>query len=161
MIAVGAAGLIAPAAFAHRSQSVLSSLTWNAAASRLEVVHRFHTDDAEIGLARHAGMGDFLDLGLVRNQARLLVYLESHFAVDSPEGRIVLDPVGVDPRGMEIHAYQEAVLSAAPDVLTIENDILRDVFTSQTNLVNVRIAERTRTLIFSGRDRAKRVDNLG
>lgn len=161
MIAAGLAAALTPAAFAHRSQSVLSSLTWNAPASRLEVVHRFHTDDAEIGLARHAGMGDFLDLGLVRNQARLLVYLESHFAVESSEGRLALEPVGVEPRGMEIYAYQEAQLSSPPVDLTIENSILRDVFSDQTNLVNVRISQRTRTLIFSGRDRSKRVNNLG
>lgn len=157
LLCTGLAAALAPAAFAHRSQSVFTAVSWNAESSKLEIVHRFHPDDVEIGLARYAGAGEFLDMGQVRNQARLLVYLESHFRLNAAGAEIRLEPVRVEPGGMEIVAYQEAKLAGRPEELEIENQILRDVFAMQTNLVNVRFARRTRTLIFSGRDEAKRV----
>lgn len=156
----GAALFVAPAAFAHRSQSVLSSVVWNETNSTIEVIHRIHADDAEIGLAKYANLGEVLDLSEIRNQARLLVYIESHFHLSGPAGAIELEPIGVQPQGREINAYQEAALSERPDELSIDNQILRDIYERQTNLVNVRIAERTRTIIFSGSDKVKRATNL-
>ena len=156
----GASLLVAPVAFAHRSQSVLTSVVWNATNSTIEVMHRIHADDAEIGLAKYSNLGEVLDLTEIRNQARLLVYVESHFHLSGPEGAIELEPVGVQPQGREINAYQEASLSAPPSELSIDNQILRDIYDRQTNLVNVRMADKTRTMIFSGSDKVKRATNL-
>ena len=89
-----------------------------------------------------------------------MVYLEGHFQLRSPAGPVALESVGVEPLGREINAYQQAVMTEAPTELSIDNQILRDIYEQQTNLVNVRIADRTRTIIFSGRDKVKRAKNL-
>ncbi len=154
------AACLAPPALAHRSQSVLSSVRWNASRKTLDVEHRIHADDAEIGLAVYAGEEQPLDLRQVRTQARLLIYLETHFKIATVAGPITLEPLGVEPLGREVSAFQEATLPAAPAELSIDNQILRDIFDKQTNLVNVRIADRTRTLIFAGGDKVKRATNL-
>ncbi len=159
-LALGVSALVAPTASAHRSQSVLSSIVWNGSRSRLEVTHRIHTDDVEIGLAKYASLGEVIDLTEIANQARLMIYLESHFLISGPAGPIALDPVGVEPLGRELNAYQETLLTEPPTELLIDNRILRDIYPDQTNLVNVRMSNRTRTILFSGRDKAKRAGNL-
>jgi hypothetical protein len=73
---------------------------------------------------------------------------------------IALQPLGAEMEGEAILVYQECRLATPPKVLSIVNGILRDVFEGQTNLVNVRLAQRTRTLIFSGNDGAKRAEGL-
>lgn len=51
-------------------------------------------------------------------------------------------------------------MAQPPKALAINNQIFRDVFEGQTNLVNVRLAQKTRTLIFSGGDGVKKAEGL-
>jgi hypothetical protein len=158
-LGAGFALAVAPQAFAHRSQSVLTTVTWNAVSSMLEVTHRLHSDDAELGLAQATGAAS-MDLTVVKNQAQLMLYVESHFALMDGTAKIALAPLGAEFEGQSILLYQEAKRPAPPKDLVIDNRILRDVFDGQTNLVNVRLAQRTRTLIFSGNDGTKKVEGL-
>jgi len=161
-IASGCAFAVAPAAFAHRSQSVLTVVNWNPDTSMLEVSHRMHAHDAEVGLAQSTGDANApaVDISVVGNQAKLMLYIEKHFALADAKGAIKLEPLGAELESEAILVYQEAKLAAPPPELTINNQILRDVFDQQTNLVNVRMAQRTRTLIFTGKDGAKRAKDL-
>jgi hypothetical protein len=158
-IAGACALAVAPPALAHRSQSVLTTMNWNAATSTLEVMHRIHAHDAEVGLAQSAGV-DAIDITQVRNQALLMLYVEKHFSLAAPSGPITLSPVGAEFESEAILLYQEAKLKAPPAELSIDNRILRDVFDTQTNLVNVKLDKRTRTLIFAGRDGVKQAKDL-
>lgn len=151
---------LAPPALAHRSQSVLTTVNWNAATSKLEVMHRIHAHDAEVGLMQATGSADNVDITVLRNQAQLMLYVEKHFSLRVPEGTIALQPLGAEFQSEAIVLYQEAKLAAPPEELTIENQILRDVFDQQTNLVNVKLDKRVRTLIFAGGDGAKRAKGL-
>ena len=63
-------------------------------------------------------------------------------------------------QGEAVLMYQECKLTAPPRNLAIDNRILRDVFENQTNLVNVKLAQRTRTLLFSGSDGVKKAEGL-
>ena len=101
-----------------------------------------------------------IDITQVRNQAQLMLYIEEHFSLTGPAGKIALQPLGAEFEGEAILLYQEAKLAAPPPELSIDNRILRDVFEEQTNLVNVRLAQRTRTLIFSGKDGVKQARDL-
>ncbi len=152
----------APAAFAHRSQSVLTVVTWNPDRSMLEVSHRMHAHDAEVGLAQSTGDANApaVDISVVANQAKLMLYIEKRFSLADAKGPIKLAPLGAELESEAILVYQEARLPAPPAELVIDNQILRDVFDQQTNLVNVRMAQRTRTLIFVGKDGAKRAKDL-
>lgn len=158
----GCALAVAPAAFAHRSQTVLTTVLWNAASSMLEVTHRFHNADAEAWLSqqRQGGGAETIDISIVRNQALMVLYVESHFALTDGGKAIGLQPLGAEVEGEALLIYQECKLAQPPKALAINNQIFRDVFEGQTNLVNVRLAQKTRTLIFSGGDGVKKAEGL-
>lgn len=157
-IIAGCALVMAPPALAHRSQTVLTTVMWNAERSILEVTHRVHTADAEAWL-QVAGSAS-TDITLVRNQAQLMMYLEDHFALFDGARKILLQALGAELDGEAILFYQECKMALPPKELSIDNRILRDVFEGQANLVNVRLAQRTRSLVFAGAEGRKQADGL-
>lgn len=156
-----AAGLIAPAAYAHRSHTVLSTIEWNEQARSLDVTHRLHGHDAEIALAKANLMSPGDDLTQPRTQARLALYVDQRFRLSGSLGPIDLEILAAEMDGAEILLYQTARLEAGPDMITIDNRLLRDAFDDQTNLVNVRLGEGVRTVMFAGSDGAKTVRRRG
>jgi hypothetical protein len=158
-IIAGCALAVAPPALAHRAQTVLSTVMWNASSGMLEVMHRLHAHDAELSLAATTGAAT-VDITVVRTQAQLMLYIEQTFGLTDGGRKIALEPLGAEFEGEAILLYQECKLPAPPKDLAIDNRILRDVFEGQTNLVNVRLAQRTRTLIFSGKDGVKKAEGL-
>ena len=160
VLAVGVLSVLPPEALAHRSQSVLTTLDWSPEHRTLQVVHRIHAQDAEIALAKVSGQPT-VDLTQIRDQARLLVYVEANFTVFSKDKVLTLEPVGVEMVGEDALVYREGKLPAPLDLIEVDDQLLRDVFDQQTNLVNVRMTEgRVRTLIFAGRDRRKQARGL-
>jgi len=161
-VLAGCALVVAPPALAHRSQTVLSTVLWNAATSMLEVTHRFHNADAEAWLSqqRTGGGAERIDITVVQNQAQMMLYVEDHFALTDGGRAIALQPLGAEVEGEALLIYQECKMAQPPKALAINNQIFRDVFEGQTNLVNVRLAQRTRTLIFSGGDGVKKAEGL-
>jgi len=161
-VLAGCALAVAPPALAHRSQTVLTTVMWNAGSSLLEVTHRVHNADAEAWLALQgtAGGASAVDITVVRNQAQVMLYIEQHFGLTDGGRKIALEPLGAEVEGEALLLYQTSKLAAPPKGLAIDNRILRDVFEGQTNLVNVRLAQRTRTLIFSGQDGVKKAEGL-
>jgi len=157
--ALGAGAVWAPPALAHRSQTVLTTVTWNAERSTLDVMHRLHAHDAEVCLAMKTGV-ELVDITVLQNQARLMIYIEETFGLTDAGKAITLSPLGAELDGEAIVLYQESKLPGPPANLAIDDRILRDVFDNQTNLVNVRLAQRTRTLLFSGRDGVKKAEGL-
>lgn len=154
------AGLIwAPPALAHRAQTVLSTVTWNEAGASLDVMHRLHGHDAEVCLALKSGAPQ-ADITELRTQAQLMIYIEDTFVLTDGGRALALSPLGAEMQGEAVLMYQECKLTAPPRNLAIENRILRDVFENQTNLVNVKLAQRTRTLLFSGNDGVKKAEGL-
>ncbi len=154
------AGLIwAPPALAHRAQTVLSTVTWNEAGGSLDVMHRLHGHDAEVCLALKSGAPQ-ADIAELRTQAQLMIYIEETFALTDGARILALTPLGAEMQGEAVLMYQECKLTAPPRNLAIDNRILRDVFENQTNLVNVKLAQRTRTLLFSGSDGVKKAEGL-
>lgn len=157
--AFGVGMIWAPPALAHRAQTVLSTVTWNEATSTLDVMHRLHGHDAEVCLAMKAGVPQ-MDITELRTQAQLMIYIEQTFALTDSARVLALAPLGAEMQGEAVLMYQECKLTAAPRNLAIDNRILRDVFENQTNLVNVKLAQRTRTLLFSGSDGVKYAEGL-
>jgi hypothetical protein len=158
-VAGGLALAVAPSAAAHRSQSVLSLVTWNPSKSTLDVSHRMHAHDAAVGLALSTGV-ETIDIMQARNQAQLMLYVEKHFSLSDGQASIALTSLGAEIQSEAIVLYQEARRPAPPAELVIGNQILCDLFDGQTNLVNVRLAQRTRTLIFIAKDGPKRAKDL-
>jgi len=155
----GGALMVAPPAIAHRAQTVLSTVMWNAASSTLDVMHRMHAHDAELCLAAKTGAAQ-VDITVLQNQARLMLYIEQQFVLTDGGAAIKLAPLGAEIKGEAILLYQDCKMASAPRSLSIDDRILRDVFEGQTNLVNVRLAQKTRTLLFSGGDGVKKAEGL-
>jgi hypothetical protein len=158
-LAGGILVVAAPQAWAHRSQTVLSIVTWNPATSTLEVGHRIHAHDAEVGLALSSGV-EAIDITQVRNQAQLMLDVEKRFSLSDGKAPIPLAPVGAEFESEAIILHQEAKRAAPPAEVFIEDQILCDVFDGQTNLVNVKLAQRTRTLLFVAKDGPKHAKDL-
>lgn len=156
---LGAGVVLAPPALAHRSQTVLSTVMWNAVSSVLEVTHRMHPHDAELALQQTMRVTQ-VDITVAKNQAVLMLYLEDRFVLTDGGRRMALEPVGAEFEGDTLLLYQQCSLKAPPAKLAIDDRILRDVFEAQANLVNVRLAQRTRTFLFSGNDGVKQADGL-
>jgi len=151
--------MLAPPALAHRSQTVLSTVIWNAASSVLEVTHRLHPHDAELAL-QQTTRATQVDITVVKNQAALMLYIEERFVLTDGGRKLVLEPVGAEFEGDTLLLYQQSGLKTPPAKLAIDDRILRDVFEAQANLVNVRLTQRTRTFLFSGNDGVKQADGL-
>lgn len=158
-VAGGLALAIAPPALAHRSQSVLSTITWNSAKSTLDVSHRLHLHDAAVGVAQQMGVEE-ADITQAKYQALLMRYIEKTFSLADGKTAIVLTPLAPEFLQDAILLHQEARRSAPPAELVIADQILCDVFDGQTNLVNVHSGQKTRTLIFAPKDGPKQVNGM-
>jgi len=155
----GGALVLAPPALAHRAQTVLTTVMWNAGAMTLDVMHRLHAHDAELCLAQKNG-GAQIDISVLQSQAQLMMYVEGAFGLTDGGKALALSPLGLELQGEAVLLYQECRLAEPPRDLAIDHRILRDVFENQTNLVNVRLGQRTRTLLFSGGDGVKKATGL-
>lgn len=161
-IAVGGALALAPAAFAHRAMTVLSIVEWSEADKAVQVTHRLHAHDAELGLAATSPKPDGAtwDMTQVKSQAMAAIYVEQRFKLATGGKAIPLQIVGAEIDGDFVVVYQEARMPAPLAEVSVEDSILRDVFDTQANLVNVRMGTRTRSLLFAGNDRAKVAKDL-
>jgi len=157
LIAFGLGALLAPEAMAHRSRSVLSTIDWNTAQSSLDISHRLHGHDAEVALLKTGAMLAGEDLTQIRTQARLGLYVQDRFRLSVSRIAVETEILAAEIDGAEIVVYQTARLVQMPDELTIDNQILRETFEDQTNLVNVRLGAGVRTLMFAGSDGVKNV----
>lgn len=157
----GAVGLAAAGAWlrpslAHRSKSALTLVRWNETTGTLEIDHRLHAHDAEVALQRQDSVSA-PDLSQVADRARLTLYCEARFSLIGPDGAaITLRPLGAELIRENVHVYQEGRLTTKPARLAVRNDILRDVFKTQVNQVNIDLAggdtAQVRTLTFTGDD---------
>ena len=156
----GGAVLLAPAAFAHRVEACFTTIEWNDAASTIEVVHRMHQHDAEVAIGAAAGSNVDVDITKVRNQARAALYAEGRFQVSVAGKTLAFDIVGAELRDDSVWIYRETKWAAAPAELVIADTILRDVFPAESNVVNVKMGARVRSVVFAGKDGPKKVDGL-
>ena len=133
----------------------ISTVKWNAAGDSIEIIHRLHSHDAELGLAAVLGDSRF-SLETVVGRAQLALYVEERFSLAAhedgqPGSRLPLELLGAELDGEFVLVYQEFA-GELPVALDIRNDILRDVFPSQVNHVNVATGGTVRSVTFSNDD---------
>ena len=124
--------------FAHKLQYSLTDLWWRPNKGVLEVEHSIHLDDAMTLLAH---MGDPYGLVSEETQARVLHYVERHFAVVVGDERLDLEPVGAQIEADYLWVYQEYPLPNLPVALQVSCSLLQDLFPKQANQVNLRVAD--------------------
>lgn len=135
-----------PAA-AHRAPGSLSTIDFNAHSGMLEVVHRLHLHDAEIGVATVLN-DPSLSLSQLESRARVALYVEERFQIMSGNAVLGLRLVGAEISGDYLMVYQERN-GPLPAVVRVRDDILRDAFQGQINQVNIADGSTVRTLTFS------------
>lgn len=146
----------APAAVADRQPGSLSTVKKSASTGNVEVIHRLHNHDAELGIM--AARDDrSLSLDQLLGRAQLALYVEERFLlatiVDGEIGApLDLQLIGAELEGEYVLVYQE-YSGPLPAELAVRNDILRDVFPEQINHVNIALGGNVRSLTFKDKDR--------
>lgn len=144
-------------AWAHRQKQALSTIEWNAHAQLLEITHDIHAHDAEMALAR-LGLIDTPDITGLRARARLALYVRKNFIIKTLAGQnIDLTIIGAEVDSTYAHVYMEAKLDKAPTGLIVTDTIMQDVFIDQINQVNMSIAGKVQSVVFTAGDAAKKL----
>lgn len=152
----GAAMLcIAALSFADRQPGSLSTIKKNPSSGNIEIIHRLHNHDAELGVM--AAVGDrTLTLDQLAGRAQLALYVEERFLMARLDGENVGAPlalrlIGAEVDGEFVLVYQEFT-DELPARFAVRNDILRDVFPEQINHVNIAMSGEVQSLTFRGDD---------
>lgn len=147
---------IASPAVADRQPGSLSTVKVNLATGNVEIIHRLHNHDAELGI-----MAVLKDRSLTMDQlvgrAQLALYVEDRFTIAATSGDEIGAPLHLELLGAELDGeyvlvYQE-FSGDFPATVAVRNDILRDVFPEQINHVNIALGGPVRSLTFKERDR--------
>ncbi len=156
VIVAAVAMFVAAFAIAHSMPGSISTVKRSASGKIIEIIHRLHTHDAELGIAASLGKRN-ISLETLTDRAQLALYVEERFRIaeysDSRIGnRLALELVGAELDGEYVLVYQEFA-GDLPAGLAIRDDILRDVFPGQVNHVNVAVGGAVRSVTFSGDDK--------
>lgn len=137
-------------AFAHQQKEAITRVLFNPRTGNIEVMHRFLLHDVE-----HASktlFGESADL--LQNPAdrdRFEHYVQKRFVLTDQDGApLPLTPVGNEIEGRFLWVYAETVIPKALTALRISHSALHDVWSEQTNLVNVERADDVRSALFQG-----------
>ena len=154
-LVAAAATLVAALALADRQPLGLTTIKRSPTSGAIEVIHRLHNHDAELGLNRVLGER-VASLDTLEGRARFALYVESRFTVatasdDGVGAPLALELIGAELDGQDILVYQEYT-GEFPTAIVIRNDVLRDVFPEQVNLVNVAVDGDIRSLTFRDDD---------
>ena len=142
-------------AFAHRESATRTLITWNSATGFLEVTHTYHMHDAAMALTQ-AGVIGKPDLPSLRERARLALYTEAHFTLETLDSQaLALTLLGADYDSKNAYVYQQSKLPAAPDGLRVDSRLLLDIVPGQANDVDVRLGSGVRSARFQRGDKPK------
>ena len=119
--------LVATAAAAHRMPGSLSTIKKNPNTGGIEVIHRLHTHDAELGIITILNDRG-ISLEQLVGRAHLALYVEERFLVapidnGSIGAPLQLELVGAELDGEFILVYQE-LKSDLPGEIAVRDDIL-------------------------------------
>lgn len=142
--------------FADRQPGSLSTIKLNSSTGNVEIIHRLHTHDAELGVI--AALDDrSLTIEKLVGRAQLALYVEERFIVAETNDNEINAPLDLNLIGAELDGefvlvYQE-LAGELPKQIAVRNDILRDVFPEQVNHVNIVLGGNVRSLTFRDKDR--------
>jgi len=149
--------LVAPMgapATAHQQKITLSSVSHNARTGLLEVVHRVPLHDAEHALeAQGVRAPDIVNN--LDNRRAVARYVADRFTLMQGGEPVALTLLGTEIEGGRLVVYQEAPSPGSGAELSVNSQILTDVFQRQENRVNLGTGTTVDTLVFTSGDRAR------
>ncbi|MEM7677531.1 MAG: DUF6702 family protein [Myxococcota bacterium] len=133
---------------AHEQRASVTRITLNERNGNLEVMHRFAIHDVE-----HAGgklFGESLDvLGEASDRQRFENYVHGQFSLSDQDGNaIALTPVGNEVDGRYLWVYAETTMPSELTSLVVYHGALHEVWSGQSNLVNVAIGGEIKSATF-------------
>jgi hypothetical protein len=146
---------------ADRQPLGLTTIKRSPTSGAVEIIHRLHTHDAELGLNTLLDQR-IVSLDTLEGRARFALYVESRFVVASvADGNVgaplALELIGAELDGQYLLVYQE-LRGDFPATVAVRSDILRDVFPEQVNQVNIAVGGDVRTLMFRDDDTWRMAD---
>ena len=140
----------APAA-AHQQKRAISTIAINPRTARLEIMHQVPVHDAEHALrAQGAQSADIIGSEASREAFARYVATRFVLAIEGAEARPAY--VGSEIIGGSLWVYQELPAPAAGARLSLNSQILTDVWARQENRVNIGYGTAVTTLIFTDGD---------
>ena len=149
VIAIAALGC-ALTAFAHRAPGSMTTIEWNPATERTEIIHRLHSHDAELGVGAILDMSDLSVLDL-EGRVYIALYVEERFRIADDDGDLRLALVGAELAGDHVLVFQEWS-GRLPAKFRVYDGILRDVYPTQINQVNIDDGGTVHSLAFADDD---------
>ena len=149
LLIIVAIGLALPI-WAHRAPGSLTTIEWNEASGRTEIVHRLHSHDAELGIASVLGVADFSIID-INARAQAALYVERRFHITHGKQELPLTLVGAELVGQYLFVYQELSQQLHGEIRVL-SDILSDVYPAQLNQVNINDGGIVFTLTFTANE---------
>lgn len=146
---------------AHKMKSAFTLVLWNENSGHLEVLHRFILHDAEDAawqlFNRQADI-----ISDEKTQAQFAQYVVDQFSLKDQTGqKLTLNLVGFQNDEGYFWVYQDIPLPKNLTKLKIRQDVLRQIWREQINVVNVDYKGHTQSISFSGEDKWLSVDLQG
>lgn len=140
--------LVSGVAWAHQQKAALTEILFNERSGNLEVVHRFYLHDAEHAI-RDVVDADADIINSPESQRRFAEYVQGSFAIVNDAGRsLELRPVGHEVEGNFFWVYQEISLPENMNSMTVINNSLREIWSTQINTVNIKKEGQVTSLTF-------------
>lgn len=146
-------GAAVPAA-AHQQKAAITTVEHNPRTGMIEVVHTIPLHDAEHAL-RHQGKKGADLLGDLESRRAFARYAAERFSIAADGSELDLTLLGTEISGNSLLVLQEGPSPGLGAELTIQSQVLTDIWLRQANSVNVGRGTSPQTLIFRGGDRAK------
>lgn len=144
-------------ATAHQKKLAISTVSINPRTERVEIVHQVPLHDAEHAL-RHGGKHSPDIVSSPESREAFADYVTTRFPVRIGDQFAKLTFVGSEVKGGSLWVYQEMPVPAPAQTVSINSQILTEVWARQENRVNLGGGTDVRTLIFRAGDGFKEAE---
>ncbi|KPF63609.1 hypothetical protein IP79_06800 [Porphyrobacter sp. AAP60] len=143
--------LLAAPLMAHQQKIAISTVSLNPRTDRIEITHQVPVHDAEHALRMQgARVPDIV--GSAKSREEFAAYVTRRFLLTVNGETVTPGYVGSEISGGSLMVYQETPAPAGEARLTVNSQILTDVWARQENRVNIGAGTQVETFIFGAGD---------
>jgi hypothetical protein len=133
----------------HAFHTSITRIDFNPKEKSLEVSIRVFTDDFEAALAKDNNGQKFVVTNNDKNDAAVEKYIRKHFAlINDQKQKKSYQYIGKEQEADATWIYIEVPLKENLAGLTLQHDVLQEVFDDQVNLVNIKYNSSKKSYIF-------------
>jgi hypothetical protein len=148
-ILLSIASVVVNQALAHQQKAAETTVLFNKRSGQLEVSHRFYIHDTEHAVqSLFDKNADIINSEKTQQQFANYVARQFHLRTLTDE-TLPISSVGFEVEGKFFWVYQETLIPANLEGVKIFNGVLRELWPTQINMVNIEGKGKVRTLYFS------------